>query len=327
MSNWFSKFFPSHDVSDEIKHPFQLCITKDDYVRMSLVLLFERIFTDTLPFTRGLTEKHLMVLHDTAAYPKTNKGLFALVAKALVSRGDLFLKYFPEFDVLREATYEERNLIIADYEKVGRSPNALAVSFVDYWRAILLNAYAGLEYSTMKHTNSLLGLSEALIIKIEDARKSVALSDASIAKAQGKLVADALRKGNAVLLDSGDMVELPSVDVSTVDASFTFLSKKKAEIIGLPLAYLTGEQTAGLNADGGADSKAIEKGLESIFDSILKPIYEKIFGVETDFQSKDKGQADSALNTLETFDRTSDDFLSKEDKREIIRSMFELGEE
>lgn len=324
MSNWFSNFFSSHDAPEDIAHPFQLAICKDDYVRMSLVLLFERIFTDTLPFTRGLSEKHIMVLHDTAAYPKTNKGLFALVARALVSKSDLFLVYMPALDVLRVATLEERNKIITDYNAMGKSPNALAVSFSDYWRAELLNAYAALEYSTMKHTNALLGLSEALIIKIDGARKSVALSDASIAKAQGKTVADALRKGNAVMLDSNDLVELPTVDVSTVDASFTFLSKKKAEIIGLPLSYLTGEQTAGLNADGSADSKAIEKGLESIFDSILKPIYEKLFTVTVEFQSKDRSQAQSALETLEVFDRTSDDILSKDDKKSIVSSMFEI---
>jgi hypothetical protein len=102
------------------------------------------------------------------------------------------------------------------------------------------------------------------------------------------------------------------------------ISKKQSFYLGVPPSYLVGEIKGGMTDTGKKDTKAIEQGLKGYFFSIAKPIADGLFGVKTTFKSNDFEMLTSALETLKTFDITSDEHLSKENKTEIVNKVFGL---
>ncbi len=78
---------------------------------------------------------------------------------------------------------------------------------------------------------------------------------------------------------------------------------------------------------GEGDAKAVERGLKNYFFSIVKPVLETIFGIKATFKSEDFRQISSSLEALKTFELTSDELISQDNKRIIINKLFGLPED
>jgi hypothetical protein len=66
--------------------------------------------------------------------------------------------------------------------------------------------------------------------------------------------------------------------------------------------------------------------LKNYFYAVIKPCVEAIFGVTLTFKSEDFDQITSSLETLKTFELTSEEYISSENKRIILNKLFGLPE-
>lgn len=300
-------------------------IPQNDFVRQDILATLKRILRDTVARTDGLSDEQKNAMNDSCVQNEAPKGLITLLAEAMAEQQEVFIVY--KKGVVRLATNEERAQILADYKKSASSSVGIYVSFKNYDAAQRLKLYSALEYLATCSIYAKSNLSKAVQVKISNLRSSVSLADAEVAKAQASEIARALKAGQATLLDSADAIEVPTVDTAATEKALDFINGKRAEILGMPVVWLEGETTNGMNASGESDERAVERGLMFYFDWIIKPVCKALFGVVVNFKTRDFRIVESALNALRTFDLTSDSLLSKEAKLDIVARMFDLNKE
>ncbi len=317
----------SVDDAAELPEIYPLALKEADFGYSDIVATYVKILTDTLERTHGLSDKQKPLLWDNCVQTEAAYGLVTLLAEAMADKAELFLVYKPSLNVLREATYEEKEEIRKDYEKQGQSSKGVFISFKNYSKTDMLNVYASLEYAILCSLYKTVNIAKAIQIKIHELRASVSLKDSSVARAQAKEIANALSRGKDIFLDSQDEVTTATPDTAPTEKAVAFLDNKRAYLLGLPISYITGLQTAGMNSTGGADSKAVERGLKQYFVSIIQPALLAIFKAQTEFKSQDFEGLTSALDAARTFDLVSNDYLSTEAKKEILARLFDLDPE
>lgn len=317
-------FSVAQPTNSEIPEIFPLALRASEFTKSNIVSTYLKILTDTMERTHGLPTALQPLLWDNCLANESSEGLISLLAKAMSDKADLFLVYATSVKVLRKATSEEQRQIEADYKKSGESSVGVFISFKNYRRTEMLEIYSALEYCVLSSLNKSLNVAKAVQVKIKDLRGSVSLTDSSKAVDQARSIAEALRKGNDVLIDVGDTIETAKVDTAPTEKAIGFLDSKKAFVLGLPMSYLSGEQTGGIGATGEADMRAVERGLKLYWISILRPTIKALFGNETEFKSQDFRQITSGLEALKAFDLVSDDILSKDAKQKLVVRMFDL---
>lgn len=308
----------------EILEIFPLALRGDIFVKSDILHTYSKILTDVAERTHGLKEEQEPLLWDSCLQSDTNEGLISLLAQAMAEKRELFLVYLPSVGILRKATTEEELKIRADYKAKGESPIGVYVSFKGYRRTDMLEIYSNLEYCVLASLNKTLNVAKSVQFKIGDLRKSVSLADAGIAREQAKSIAEAMRRGNDVLLDATDSVTTATPDTAPTEKAMAFLAGKKAFVLALPLSYVEGEQTPGIGSTGEADMRAVERGLRQYFVSIIRPVFKAVFKVEVEFKTQDFRQMTTALEVLKTFDLVSDENLSRESKQAIVARVFDL---
>ena len=321
-----SSFFGIKALTSDSELPeiFPLSLKLDDFVNTDVLNVYAKILTDCIERTQGIDEKLVPLLWDNCLQSESSDGLITLLSWAMSSKKDLFLVYFPDIGVLREATDEEAIAIRADYETKGHSSLGIFVSFMNYSRTDMVKIYSSMEYCVVASLNKMMNLSKAIQFKMGDMRGSVSLADSSVAIDQAKIIAKALSNGRDIMMDVKDEVATNTPDISSIKESILFLDAKRSFYFGMPLSYINGEQTPGIGSTGEADMKAVERGLKQYFISILKPVLEALFGSKVTFKSNDFRQIGSALEAIKTFELTSDDLLSKENKQLIISKLFDV---
>lgn len=323
----FNFGFKTSSVSSsdsEIQEIFPLELDKNVFIESDLLNIYAKILTDTFERTHGVPKEKQSLMFDNCVQNESSEGLITLLATAMLKKTELFLVYIPSLNILRRADHAEQQLIRADYQKNGDSPKGVFISFRNYKRTDMLKIYSSFEYCVLGSLNKTLNISKAVQIKMNDLRASVSLNDSEIAKAQARSIATALGHGNDVLLDAKDVVETATVDTSSTEKAIAFLDAKKAFILGLPLAYINGEQSTGLTTTGEADTLAVERGLKQYFVSIMKPVLKAIFKIDVEFKSEDFRQMTTALETVKTFDLVDDEILSRTTKQEIIARVLNI---
>lgn len=308
--------------STEIPEIFPLALTKEVFVQSDIETTYLKILTDVIERTHGLKKELEPSLWDNCLQSEANTGLISLLAEAMTKKSDLFLVY--KAGVLRRATQEEQTQIREDYKNTASSKVGIFVSFKKYRKTIMLEIYSAFEYCVLASLNKILNISKAVQLKINKLRESVSGTDASVATNQGKEIAVALRNGNDVMVDSEDEITTTSPDIAPTEKSISFLDAKRAFILGLPIAYITGQQTGGIGSSGENDMRAVERGLKQYFVSIIQPVLKALWGAETEFKSEDFRQMTTALEVLKTFDLVSDENMPKEMKLDILARVFDV---
>lgn len=315
--------FKTENTSDSIlQNIFPFSTDFSFFVNNDLVAVFSKILTDCIERTQGMSEDVLNSLWDNCLANEANKGLITLIAEAMVYKKELVLTY--QQKVLRQATKEEAQQIIDDYKKVGASALGVYLSFANYTKTDMLKIYSGMEYCVLNSLNKSMNLSKAIQMKMSKMRESVSSGDAAAIVAQAKKIANGLKAGNDVILDAEDEIFTSKPDMASVKEAIDFIDAKKSFYLGLPISYITGEQTGGLNATGEIDQKAIERGLKHYYVSILKPTIKAIFGADTTFKGQDFRLVSQGLEALKTFELIGNDFLSPEDKKLIVAKLFDI---
>jgi len=322
LTTWFSWKNPSN--LDELPDLFPLAVTSDAFVKTDVVNIYSMILTDVMERSVGIPPEIQPLLWDSCLRSESSAGLITMLATAMSEKKDLFLVYEKNVNVLREATDQEKSQIESDYARQASSPVGVFISFRKYIRSDLVRLYSALEYCTVASLNKAMNLSKAVQFKMSDLRASTSLTDKAEVEAQALKIARSLSNGKDVLLDGKDLIELLKPDLESVKEAIEFLNQKKAFYLRLPQAYIQGIQTTGISSTGEADQKAIERGLKSYFFSIIRPAMESVFGLQLTYKSQDFRQITSGLEALKTFELTSDDLITSEEKRLIIESLFDF---
>lgn len=315
----------------ELPEIFPLALKCDVFTKSDIIHTYVKILTDTIERTHGITEKVDPLLWDSCVQSEASTGLVSLLAEAMYSKRELFLVYRASVGVLRVATHDESALIRAGYLKKSEAVKlpdggvGVFVSFKNYQRTDMLLIYSVFEYCVLGSLNKTLNLSKAVQIKINDLRSSVALNDSAIAHAQMVALAGALAKGKDIGLDAKDIIETAKPDTSSTEKAIAFLDAKKAFLLGLPMSYISGLQTAGIGSTGEADMRAVERGLRQYYVSIVRPVLEAIFTLKTEFKSQDFREMGTALDVVKTFELIAgSEIISKETMQIITARVFNL---
>lgn len=331
--SWQSFIFGS-EKDESLPDIFPIPIAQSKFVEIDVQNIFTRILTDALERTQGIPDEKKNLLWDNCHAAETQDGLVSLVSKAMVAKGDLFLVYLPTPNVVRRAKPTEEQKIREGYKQKAEPVSlegggtGIFVTFKNYVKSDMVQFYSALEYCAVGGLWKQGNLSKAIQIKINDLRGSVSVSDSSKAKAQAKKMAEGLGDGKDVLMDAKDIIETLKPDMTATNETIQFIAQKQSFYLGMPASYFIGQgQSSTLSDTGKADSKATERGLKAYYFSVVKPVIDSLFGLKTTFKSEDSEGLDTALKVLETFDRTSDEHLSAENKTLIVNKAFGLDED
>lgn len=327
LNSWFGFGGASSGGSDELPDLFPLSVTQENFIAIDVFNIYSKILTDVVERTEGLTEDDEAVLWDNCLASESNDGLITLLSRAMTEKNELFLVYDKGTKVLRKATNDEMTKIKADYKSKAESSVGTYITFKNYTRTDMVKLYSALEYCTVGALNKSMNLSKAIQFKVSDLRTSVGLIDKEEAKAQGKAIAHGLARGKDILADAKDIIETAKPDLTATQSSMELLNQKRSFYLGLPCSYITGELNSGLGDSGQADAKAIERGLKNYFFAIIKPVCKSIFGKDLTFESDDFQQLDSSLNAMKTFELTSEELMTTDNKRKIVNRLFGFPED
>ena len=172
-----------------------------------------------------------------------------------------------------------------------------------------------------------MNLSKAIQLKISDLRASVGNVDAADINSQAQSLAKGLGNGKDVLLDAKDSIDTSKPDLTATNSSMEFIAQKRSFYLGMPASWITGLSPKGLGDSGEATAKDVERGLKNYYFAIIKPVIETIFGVKTTFKTEDFFGLSVALETLKTFEVTSDELMSSDNKRVFINKLFGLPDD
>jgi hypothetical protein len=330
LASFFS-FLGADSTTTELPEIYELGTDQGEFVKTDVITLYSKILTDVFERTQGLDKKQEPMLWDNCVQSESSDGLVSLIAKAMYEKKDLFIVYEPAIDVIRVATSSEQEQIKKGFKKelranLGDGKIGAYISFKNFDRNDMIKLYSGLEYCTISSLYKNMNLSKAIQIKAHKLREGVGANDSSVAKAQAQAIAQNLKDGKDVLLDAEDTIETAKPDISATEKSETFINQKLSKYLGLPAAYITGVQTGGLGTTGENDTKATERGLKNYFHSIVQPVCKAIFEKDVTYKSQDIGQISQGLEALKTFELTSERFITAENKKVVVESLFDLDE-
>lgn len=327
--SWFS-FLQAPKPSGDLPEIFPVPIKQKDFIAIDVQAIYTRILTDVFERTDGLNDDQIKLLWDSCMASDIQDGLVTLLAKAMRDKSDLFLIYFADLKLIRKANSNEQSVIRIGYGKKAEPVNldgggvGIYVTFKSMTKSDMVSFYSALEYCAIGGVWKQGNISKALQLKFKGMRGNISLDDAGDPKAQGQSLARGLSAGQDIMIDAEDMVENAKPDLKASQSMLDLVSKKQSFYLGLPASYWDGETSGAMNDSGKADAKAVDRGLRPYFCSIAKPVVDGLFSIKVTFKSNDFEMLDSALNVLKTFDVTSDDHLSKDNKTEIVNKVFGL---
>ena len=301
---------------------YPMSVQLNYFVEKDVKHIYKKILTDVLDRTQGIPEKDEGALWNNCLGSEHSSGLVSFLADAMYGQKDLFLSY--NLGVLREASHDEAAKIKSDYEKTGKSPGGVFISFKNYELTDMLKIYSSMEYSVLNSLNKSMNLSAAIQFKMAKMRMSVGGIDKQDVITQAQSIAEGLAEGCDVMLDGEDEIVTSTPDMDSVEKSITFIDSKKCFYLVLPMSYVTGEQSGGIGSTGEGDTKAIDRGLRLYFSPIIKPVCKALFGADVSFKTQDFRMVSQGMEALKTFELVSEDYLSLDNKRLIVAGLFNV---
>jgi hypothetical protein len=312
--SFFGSLFKTTSEATEtlLGAPYRLSFTKEVYCRMKTEILFEKILHRCYSRSEGAKdEQKIASLFDSSERSGSPSGLISLVSSGMTKKEQLAIVY--DNGIVRKATFDEEQVIKDDYEKVAKSSTGVLISFKDYYLTDLVNGYYGMIYDILASMNTQVGLAQALQIKINNLRGTVSVAGSDEPIKQAKDINEALKEGRSVLLDKNDQVEVLTINSDAVSSAITLVNSQLASDLGMPLSFVNGELTTGMSATGEADTNQQEEGLQDFFNSIFKPICDKLYEWDLRFVSDDWRYFSSMIGSLIIVENSG--LLSPEQKK------------
>lgn len=325
---FFSFFGGSSSSSDSgLGELFPISITKLDFTRIDTMIIYKRILNDVLERTEGIPEEKKALLSDNCLASESLEGLVTMIAKAMYEKTRLCLIYDSGLKLIRKADPKEQAEIEQAYKDGKKIDGRLMVNFSKFELSDIMKFYSELEYCNVATLYKNMNVAKSTQVKISELRSSTGLADSAEVKAQAKSIAEAMKKGDDIMIDAKDEIENALPDLTATKTGFEFIAEKRSFYLGYPATYITGVAPAGLGDSGDGDAKAIERGHKGFYLSIVKPIIEAMFSITTSFKSENVDENNSALETLKTFEITGEQYISAKNKLMLINKKFGLPED
>lgn len=319
--------FFTNNADTTLPEIYPIPIAQSLFVSIDVQNIYSRILTDVLERTQGVPDKKQNLLWDSCVKDQNQDGLLTMLAKAMTDMSDLYLVYNEGVGVIRKATSTEEAQIREDYAKKAESAIGTYISFKKYTRTEMIKFYSALEYCSVGGLYKSQNLSHAIQLKMSQLRASIGNGDAERAIADAKLIAEGLKSGKSVMLDKDDIIDTAKPELTATQATMEFIANKHSFYLGLPASWVLGDsKSGGIGDNGSKDAKAIDRGLKPYFFSIVKPVLDKLFGIKVDFKSQDNEDISVANETLKTFELTSNELISKDNKLKITNKLYSLPE-
>lgn len=314
MVNFFgfgNLFSDSKSTEIDLKSPFCLKIKREHFANIKTEKLFEKILQRCYSRSEGAKdEKKIASLFDSSESSSSPRGLISMLAKAMTDKKEMAIIY--DSGVIREADYQEKQQIKADYANKTQSSKGILVNFTRYCLTDLVREYMGMIYDVLVSMNTQVGLAKSLQIKVSNLRPTVSAAGKEEPIKQAQEINEALKSGNSVLLDKNDEVQVLTLNAEAVKNAITLINSQLASDLGMPLSFVNGELTTGMSATGEADANAEEYGLQDYFNSIFKPACDKLYNWDLQFISDDWRYFQAMIGSLIAVENSS--LLSNEQK-------------
>lgn len=327
MSIWTSLGFggnQNNTPTGELINIFPLALDKDDFIKQDILTIYRAILTDTLERTYGIKQAQESLLWDNCVLDGSSKGLVSLISNAMYNMDRVYIVWDPSTNILREADPKERAEMDKIYTSGAKPKNKVALNFSNLNVTKMLKIYSELDYRTNCSINKSLGIASTIQLKLHELRSSVGYNDAEITIEQAKAIAKAMSEGRDIVLDAQDIIELANPDMAPAQKALDMNAQKKSFYLKLPASWITGLNHGSISDTGEREAKAVERGLKRWFYSIVKPTVEALFGITATYKSEDFYGLQTAISTLQTFELTSNEYISAENKLRILNSLFGL---
>lgn len=306
-------------VYTDLIAPF--CVEMDikDFVDFKVITLYAKILRRCYAKSSGLSDEQAANLWDSVDLGDAQHGIINKVSFAMAKKKELIL--FKDGGIVREAEQAEADQIKKDYEERGRSDKGVYLNFKKYAMTDVLRLYMAFIFEIIRGAWVNVNLTKALQLKIADARKTIAASDAADPMQVASNVVNALKDGKSVFLDAGDEVKTTDLQTQAIKDALSLVYGLLAGELGVSTSFICGELTSGMAVTGEADVNANEDGIKDFFNSVFKPIMDKLFGVSLKFKS-DNWRRIKEFAQIIPFVETAE-YISEEKKRELLERLFE----
>ncbi len=311
-------------ISD-VPYPFVVEMDAETFMKLKIEGLYSRILRDCIKrsvWTHKDKDAIERSFYDCFENSENNCGLVGFIAKAMYARKSKTLVWVD--GVLREATRDEAKTIKEDYVNIAKSDKGVIINFKDYELTQKLRLYFRQMYEVNMARSTAVNVAAALKIQIDKLREMVANSDADQAIKQARQIAEALKKGRAVVVDGMDKIEgLSSINTEPLIVARDEIYSEIAQDTGLPTSYISGVATTGASVIGDADINREAEGIEPYWLSIWKPIVTNLYGIQSMGYRTDKWRAlESKVRSVSMIETL--DTLTEEEKREFAAKTLEL---
>lgn len=306
-------------VYTDLIAPFAVDMDVKDFVDFKVITLYAKILRRCYAKSIGLSDEQAANLWDSVDLGDAQHGIINKVSFAMAKKKELVL--FKDGGIVREAEPAEAELIKKDYEERGRSEKGVYLNFQKYSLTDILRLYMAFIFEIIRGAWVNVNLTKALQLKIADARKTIAASDAADPMQVASNVVSALKAGKSVFLDAGDEVKTTELQTQAIKDALSLVYGLLAGELGVSTSFICGELTSGMAVTGEADVNANEDGIKDFFNSVFKPIMDKLFGVSLKFKS-DNWRRIKEFAQIIPFVETSE-YIDDEKKRELLERLFE----
>ena len=307
-------------VITDLVNPYTLSVEQRIFVDFQTSLLYQKILKRCYAKSKGLTDDEARNLWDSVELSNAKDGPITLISNAMTAKKELIL--VNDSGIVRVADNKEAEAIKKAYENGGQTENkSVYMNFSKYTMTDIIKVYMGLVYDIMSSAKTNLGLAKAVQIKINDMRKLIATSSSENPSEQAKAIAEALKDGKSVGIDAGDTIETTQLQTQPVVDGLKLVYGCLASLLGVSTSFVAGELTSGMAVTGEADVNANEDGIKDFFNSVFKPIHEKLFDKKIIFKT-DNWRKIKEFATIIPFVESSM-YIEDEQKKELLKSIFE----
>lgn len=307
-------------VITDLVNPYTLSVEQRIFVDFQTSLLYQKILKRCYAKSKGLSDDEARNLWDSVELSNAKYGTITLISNAMTAKKELIL--VNDSGIVRIADNKEAEAIKKAYAKDGQTEKkSVYMNFSKYTMTDIIKVYMGLVYDIMSSAKTNLGLAKAVQIKINDMRKLIATSSSENPSEQAKAIAEALKDGKSVGIDAGDTIETTQLQTQPVVDGLKLVYGCLASLLGVSTSFVAGELTSGMAVTGEADVNANEDGIKDFFNSVFKPIHEKLFDKKITFKT-DNWRKIKEFATIIPFVESSM-YIEDEQKKELLKSIFE----
>lgn len=307
-------------VITDLVNPYTLSVEQRIFVDFQTSLLYQKILKRCYAKSKGLSDDEARNLWDSVELSNAKYGTITLISNAMTAKKELIL--VNDSGIVRVADNKEAEAIKKAYADGGQTENkSVYMNFSKYTMTDIIKVYMGLVYDIMSSAKTNLGLAKAVQIKINDMRKLIATSSSENPSEQAKAIAEALKDGKSVGIDAGDTIETTQLQTQPVVDGLKLVYGCLASLLGVSTSFVAGELTSGMAVTGEADVNANEDGIKDFFNSVFKPIHEKLFDKKITFKT-DNWRKIKEFATIIPFVESSM-YIEDEQKKELLKSIFE----